>query len=220
MSEKDYDLNEVIHATLLNPYLSKENFQINCELIKKYNIRNISTSLYFLKYLKDSLIYENSKINVFISYPLSDIPTEFLSELTNFAKELGANGIEFIPKFFFLSDFKEDDFAKEIEILTQSGLEVTLIFNYRKLDKITLLKAINISLEMGIINFQFGDGFGPYINNNEIKQIMKLIGSERKLKISGCIKNLDQVIEILNNGANSIGTSDFHLIFKDLKSGK
>ena len=220
MSEKDYDLNEVIHATLLNPYLSKENFQINCELIKKYNIRNISTSLYFLKYLKDSLIYENSKINVFISYPLSDIPTEFLSELTNFAKELGANGIEFIPKFFFLSDFKEDDFAKEIEILTQSGLEVTLIFNYHKLDKITLLKAINISLEMGIINFQFGDGFGPYINNNEIKQIINLIGSERKLKISGCIKNFDQVIEILNNGANSIGTSDFHLIFKDLKLPK
>jgi len=220
MSKKDYDLNEVIHATLLNPYLSKENFQINCELIKKYNIRHISTSLYFLKYLKDSLIDKNSKINVFISYPLSDIPTEFLSELTNFAKELGANGIEFIPKFFFLSDFKEDDFAKEIEILTQSGLEVTLIFNYRKLDKITLLKAINISLEMGIINFQFGDGFGPYINNNEIKQIMKLIGSERKLKISGCIKNLDQVIEILNNGANSIGTSDFHLIFKDLKLRK
>ena len=38
MSENDYELNEVIHATLLNPYLSKETFQLNCELITKYNI--------------------------------------------------------------------------------------------------------------------------------------------------------------------------------------
>ena len=66
MSQNDYEFNEVIHATLLNPYLSKDNFQINCELLTKYNIRNISTSLYFLKYLKDSINYKNCKINALI----------------------------------------------------------------------------------------------------------------------------------------------------------
>ena len=71
---------------------------------------------------------------------------------------------------------------------------------------------------MGIVDFQFGDGFGPYMNKNDINQIIKLIGDKSKLKISGGIKNLDQVIEILNYGASSIGTSDFHIIFKDLKS--
>ena len=217
MSQNDYEFNEVIHATLLNPYLSKENFQINCELITKYNIRNISTSLYFLKYLNDSINYKNCKINALISYPLADIPSKFLSEIINYAKEFGANSIEFLPRFFYLSDSKEEDFAREIEILIQSGLPITLIFNYRKLDKDILSKAINICLEMGIENFQFGDGFGPYINKNDIDQIMKLIGYKSKLKIAGGIKHLDEVIEILNRGASSIGTSDFHMIFKDLK---
>ena len=217
MSQNDYEFNEVIHATLLNPYLSKENFQINCELITKYNIRNISTSLYFLKYLKDSINYKNCKINALISYPLADIPSKFLSEIINYAKEFGANSIEFLPRFFYLSDSKEEDFAREIEILIQSGLPITLIFNYRKLDKDILSKAINICLEMGIENFQFGDGFGPYINKNDFDQIMKLIGYKSKLKITGGIKHLDQGIEILNLGASSIGTSDFHMIFKDLK---
>ena len=217
MSENDYELNEVIHATLLNPYLTKENFQVNCELINKYSIRNISTSLYFLKYLKDSIVYKNSKINALISYPLADIPSIFLSELINYAEEFGANGIEFLPRFFYLSDSREEDFAREIEILIQSGLPITIIFNYFRLDKDVLFKAINICLEMGIENFQFGDGFGPYINKNDIDQIMKLIGYKSKLKISGGIKHLDQVIEILNLGASSIGTSDFHMIFKDLK---
>ena len=217
MSENDYELNEVIHPTLLNPYLSKKNFQINCELITKYNIRNISTSLYFLKYLKDSINYKNCKINALISYPLADIPSKFLSEIINYAKEYGANGIEFLPRFFYLSDSKEEDFAREIEILIQSGLPITLIFNYHRIENQILSKAINICLEMGIVDFQFGDGFGPYMNKNDINQIIKLIGDKSKLKISGGIKHLDQVIEILNNGASSIGTSDFHIIFKDLK---
>jgi len=220
MSENDYELNEVIHATLLNPYLSKKTFQINCELITKYNIRNISTSLYFLKYLKDSINYKNYKINTLISYPLADIPSKFLPEIINYAKEFGANGIEFLPRFFYLSDYKEEDFASEIEILIQSGLPITLIFNYKRLEKDVLSKSINICLEMGIVNFQFGDGFGPYMNKNDINQIIKLIGNKSKLKISGGIQHLDQVIEILNYGASSIGTSDFHIIFKDLKLHK
>jgi len=218
MSENDYELNEVIHPTLLNPYLSKKNFQINCELITKYNIRNISTSLYFLKYLKDSINYKNCKINALISYPLADIPSKFLSEIINYAKEYGANGIEFLPRFFYLSDSKEEDFAREIEILIQSGLPITLIFNFHRIENQILSKAINICLEMGIVDFQFGDGFGPYMNKNDINQIIKLIGDKSKLKISGGIKHLDQVIEILNCGASSIGSSDFHIIFKDLKS--
>ena len=218
MSENDYELNEVIHPTLLNPYLSKKNFQINCELITKYNIRNISTSLYFLKYLKDSINYKNCKINALISYPLADVPSKFIYEIVNYAKEFGANRIEFLPRFFYLSDSKEEDFASEIEILIQSGLPITLIFNYHKMDYEILYKAINICLDIGIINFQFGDGFGPYMNKNDINQIIKLIGDKSKLKISGGIKHLDQVIEILNYGASSIGSSDFHIIFKDLKS--
>ena len=220
MSAKDYELNEVIHATLLNPYLTKENFEMNCELIKKYDIRNISTSLNFLKYLKDSTINKNCKINVLVSYPLADMPSKFLFDLVNYAKEFGANGIEFIPKFFPLYDSHEEDFAKEIEILNKSDLPLTLIFNYHKLDKNILSKAINISLEMGILNFQFGDGFGSYLNKNDIRQVIKLIGDKSKLKIVGGIKKLDQVFEILNHGANSIGTSNFHIIFKDLKFTK
>ena len=125
--------------------------------------------------------------------------------------------LNFYQDFFYLSDSKEEDFAREIVILIQSGLPITLIFNYHKLDCDILSKAINICLEMGIENFQFGDGFGPYINKNDIDQIIKLIGYKSKLKITGGIKHLDQVIEILNLGASSVGTSDFHMIFKDLK---
>jgi len=45
MPNIEYELNEKIHAIIINPYLSWEDFCANCDLIKKYNIKNISTSL-------------------------------------------------------------------------------------------------------------------------------------------------------------------------------
>ena len=45
-SNKDYEFNEKIHSILLNPYLSKESFQINIDLIKKHNIRNAFKSYF------------------------------------------------------------------------------------------------------------------------------------------------------------------------------
>ena len=70
-SNKDYEFNEKIHSILLNPYLSKESFINHINLIKKYNIKNISTSLNFLSYIKDIFPLPNIKINTLISYPVS-----------------------------------------------------------------------------------------------------------------------------------------------------
>ena len=88
MSTKEYEYNEKIHATIINPYLSKDNFYNNCELIKNYNIKNISTSLLFLKDLKE--YFHNSQVNLktYVSYPLADIPTDYLSKLIIFAEDL------------------------------------------------------------------------------------------------------------------------------------
>ena len=40
MPNIEYELNEKIHAIIINPYLTWEDFCANCELIKKYNIIN------------------------------------------------------------------------------------------------------------------------------------------------------------------------------------
>ena len=55
MPNIEYELNEKIHAIIINPYLTWEDFCTNCDLIKKYNIKNISTSLNYLTDLKNSL---------------------------------------------------------------------------------------------------------------------------------------------------------------------
>ena len=217
MLNKNYELNEKIHATIINPYLTLDDFNINCELIKKYNIKNISTSLNFLRYFKKSDIINNTKINVFISYPFADLPVNFIEELVIYAKDAGANGIEYTPKFFFLAENDDESFANDIENISKSDLPITLIFNNYKLNNDKFIKAIKIAIELGIVNFQFGDGFGPTCNLIDIHPIINLLSEKSLVKIAGGIKKIEKVIEILDAGADCIGTSNFHDIFKDLK---
>jgi len=217
MPNIEYELNEKIHAILINPYLTWEEFSANCDLIKKYNIKNISTSLNYLADFKNSLINYNASINALISYPLADLPISFIEELVCFAKDNGANGIEYIPNFINLSKSKVETFAAEIEQVKLSGLPVSIIINKSKLQKEVLYNAIEISLELGIKNFQFGDGFGPPITLNEVTEILKVTGSQNQIKVVGGINKLSQVIDLFDNGISCVGTSNFYEIFQEVK---
>ena len=217
MSKCSYEFNEIISATLINPFLSLDEFNINCNLIKKYNIRNISTSLNYLSDLRN--YFENYRVNisVLISYPLSDCPDFLIDQIIDYAIEKGANGIDYLPKFFYLSKNEDEKFANNIEIISKKKLPLNLIFNKYRMQKETFNKAINISLELGVKFFQFGDGFGTTLNIFDLKKIQELFDENRKIKVVGNIRDIESVIELLNNGADNIGTSSFHEIFKSIE---
>jgi deoxyribose-phosphate aldolase len=217
MPNIEYELNEKIHAIIINPYLTWEDFCMNCDLIKKYNIKNISTSLNYLDDLKNRLSNYSANINALISYPLADIPVTFIEELVNFAKDKGANGIEYIPNFINLSKRNLETFAAEIEQVKLSGLPISIIINKSRLQEEVFYNAIEISLELGIKNFQLGDGFGPPITTNDVAEILNITGSQNQIKVVGGIKKLTQVIDLLDNGISCVGTSNFYEIFKEVK---
>jgi deoxyribose-phosphate aldolase len=217
MPNIEYELNEKIHAIIINPYLTWEDFCGNCDLIKKYNIKNISTSLNYLDDFKNRLSNYSANINALISYPLADLPVTFIEELVNFAKDKGAKGIEYIPNFINLSKRNLETFAAEIEQVKLSGLPVSIIMNKSKLQKEVLYNAIEISLELGIKKFQFGDGFGPTITSNDVAEILKITGSQNQIKVVGGIKKLTQVIDLFDNGISCVGTSNFCEIFQEVK---
>ena len=98
-----------------------------------------------------------------------------------------------------------------------SGLPVTIILNKSKLEEEIFYSAIEISLELGIKNFQFGDGFGPAITSNDVAEILKITGSQNQIKIVGGIKKLTQVIDLFDNGISCVGTSNFCEIFQEVK---
>ena len=213
----EYELNEKIHAIIINPYLSWEELNANCDLIQKYNINNVSTTLNLLSHIKNELSNHKVNINSLISYPFADLPVNFIDEFVCYAKDAGASGIEYTPNFFNLSKNNLNNFESEIESINSSGLPVTIIINKIKLDKELFEKAITISLELGITNFQFGDGFGPYISNIDIVETLNFIGKQNSIKVVGGIKTLSQVIDLFDLGIDFVGTSYFNEIFQEIR---
>ena len=216
MPNIEYELKERIHAIIINPYLTWEDFCANCDLIKKYNIKNISTTLNYLADFKNRLSNYSANINILISYPLADLPVSFIDQLICFAKDKGADGIEYVPNFINLSKINLDTFASEIEKVKSSGLPIRIIINKSKLQEEVFFNAIEICLELGIKNFQFGDGFGPPITANDIAEILKIKGSQNQIKVVGGIKKLTQVIDLFDNGISCVGTSNFYEIFQEV----
>ena len=217
MSNIEYELNEKIHAIIINPYLTWDDFCSNCDLIKKYNIKNISTSLNYLTDLKNCLNNYSVNINALISYPLADLPVSFIEDIVCFAKDKGANGVEYVPNYINLSKRNLDTFATEIEQVKLAGLPVTIIINKSKLEEELLHSAIEISLELGIKNFQFGDGFSPPMKSSDAVDILKIIGKHNKIKVVGAIKELARVIDLFDAGINYVGTSNFCEIFQQVQ---
>ena len=158
----------------------------------------------------------SADINALISYPLADLPVSFIEELVCFAKDKGAKGIEYIPNFINLSKRNLETFAAEIEQVKLSGLPVSIIINKSKLQEKVFINAIEICLELGIKNFQFGDGFGSPLTSNDVPEILKITGSQNQVKVVGGIKKLTQVIDLLDNGISCVGTSNFCEIFEEV----
>ena len=217
MSNIKYELNEKINAILINPFLSTDDFNINCNLIKKYNIKNVSTTLNYLSHLKNSFENYKVKINTFLSYPLADFPDILIDQVIDYAIDEGADGIDYLPKFFNLSINEDEKFANNIEKIAKKELPINLIFNKNRMREDIFNKAINISLDLGVKFFQFGDGFGATLNSNELKEIKRLLDEKRSIKVVGNIKDVKSAIELLDNGADNIGTSYFNQIFKSIK---
>ena len=72
-------------------------------------------------------------------------------------------------------------------------------------------------MELGIKNFQLGDGFGSPLTSYDVSDILKITGSQNQIKVVGGIKKLTQVIDLFDSGINCVGTSHFCEIFQELK---
>ena len=54
------------------------------------------------------------------------------------------------------------------------------------------------------------------IRDSDGAEILKITGSQNQIKVVGGIKNLTQVIDLLDNGISCVGTSNFCEIFEEV----
>lgn len=212
-----------IDYTYLKSAVTYKEFEDFLIKAKEYPFRNICISPSLISYLKENFKDLNFKISSVAGFPLGFSLTETkLAEIEKLL-ELGVDEIDFVINLIWL---KSKDYKRLEEEL----------FSIRKLAKSKILKgiietpylneddikdAIEILVFTGIDFVKTSTGFAERGTTLEdIKIIKKFSKGRIKIKASGGIRTLEEVLNFLSAGADIIGTSSGYEILKELENSK
>lgn len=207
------DINGLIDFTLLDPRATNDDIGKLCDIAYKneyygvcVNPVNVSyASAYISKYFSKKL-----KLVSVVGFPLgaNSIDVKVVE-----AKEAIDNGADEVDMVINIGKAKAGDFAyvkKEIEkirkVTKRQILKVIIETCYFDENDIIKLAKICMACKVDFIKTSTGFGTGGATTQN-IALIKKIVGNKCKIKASGGIKTREQIVELVNNGANRIGTS-------------
>ena len=202
------DITCFIHQAALDPHLNLDSLNQICDACIHYNFSGLCTTLNKLLPAKKRLGKHNqTKLIAVIAFPFGDIPFAIKKQEAEWAAEHGAEEIDVVPNFLNLYEGAIEHFAEELSEISSIGLPSRVILDTMKLPKEKLSLAIEACIDAGAQGIQTGNGFGFAANQTHVRELASLIKNRCAIKAAGGIQSLDQALELINAGADSIGTS-------------
>tara|TARA_Y100001968_G_scaffold132470_1_gene120889 strand:- start:4540 stop:5226 length:687 start_codon:yes stop_codon:yes gene_type:complete len=215
------DIPNLIHQAALDPHLNNDSLNQICDLAKHFNFSGLCTHPIRLPQARNSLGKSSqTKLIAVISFPFGSIPITLKKKEAEWALDQGAEELDVSPNFLALSQGDINLFAEELSELCQLDLPVRAILDITNLPKQKLSLAVEASIEAGVSGLQSGNGFGPAISTQQIKELNKLVKGRCAIKAVGGIKTLNHAIELIDAGANQIGTSFGSQLMQELREFK
>lgn len=223
MTDKIFDMAQLIDHTNLSPFASSEDIKKLCQEAVKYNFKMVAINQYYTKYAKSLLKDTNVNVGAAISFPLGQTTIESKVFETQNAVECGADEIDYVVN---ISKVKEGDF-EYIEREMQSIYEVTkphdiilkAIFEVCYLTDSEIVSICDIAKKVGIDFVKTSTGFGPCGATYEsVKLMSESVENKVYLKAAGGIRDLKTFNEMVRLGARRIGTSSGISILEELEA--
>ncbi|AAP99442.1 MULTISPECIES: deoxyribose-phosphate aldolase [Prochlorococcus] len=202
------EINSFIHQAALDPHINLDSLNQICDVCKHFNFAGLCTNLIRIQAARKSLgKNKQTKLIAVIAFPFGDIPNSIKKTEAELAAEHGAEELDIVPNYLKLYEGKIDSFAEELAEIFKIGLPYRVILDSIRIPEEKLSLAIEASIDAGARGIQAGNGFGTPIQASHILKLRALIKNRCELKVAGGIKNLHQVLELVEAGASSIGTS-------------
>ena len=212
------DISSFIHQAALDPHIDLDSLNQICDACKHFNFAGLCTNLIRIPAARDRLGKNQiTKLIAVIDFPFGNNPGTIKRSEAEWAAENGADELDLVPNFLKLHEGAIEDFAEELSIINSVGLPFRVILDTMKLPQEKLQIAIDACIDSGAKGIQTSNGFGPVITDNHIKQIITLTRNRCSVKAAGGIKEIAQVIALIEAGVSSIGTSLGATIMKEFR---
>ncbi len=189
---------------------------------RKYKFRALVVSPSLIKYSKDKLYNTGIKLVSVIAFPLGQTYPETKLMEAETAISSGADELDIVLNPYLLKTGYLEEFNEEAYYILNSlrrkhpNITIKYILEVTILPKPILRKGLEIINKVQPDYFKTSTGYGPRGTSvDDIKFVKKHLSDEIKIKASGGIRTFKQFTEILNAGADIIGTSSGDRIIEE-----
>ncbi len=205
-------LAKAIDHTLLKPDATLDEVQTLCSEARQFQFASVCINPCFVEFCSHELAESGVKVCTVIGFPLGANTTFVKRKESEIAIEAGAREVDMVINIgdlksknydYVLKDIAEVVYAaKTKNVLSKVIIETALLSDDEK------IKACLISKKAGADFVKTSTGFSKGGATVHDVALMKfVVGSLLGVKASGGIKNREDAISMLMNGASRIGTS-------------
>ncbi|MEO0234329.1 MAG: deoxyribose-phosphate aldolase [candidate division WOR-3 bacterium] len=205
------DLNRYIDHTLLKPEATFEDIRRLCEEAKNFKFFSVCVNQSYIEYAKSILKESDVKVCTVVGFPLgaTDIETKLYETKRSF--DLGADEIDMVMNIGYMKSKKYDHILNEVKKIKNicGDRILKVIVETCLLDQEEKKKILEILIESKADFIKTSTGFSTSGAKIEDIKLFKNLGDNRiKIKASGGIRDLKTAVEMINNGASRIGSSN------------
>jgi deoxyribose-phosphate aldolase len=212
-------VHQYIEHTNLSPTLTDRAIESLISEAREYNFSGICVPPFWVKKVYRDIKNDNLNLTTVIGFPLGYNMTEIKIEEMKRAIGDGANELDVVMN---ISAFKSDkpwvkiEIAKCAHLAHQNNTLLKIIIETAYLEDEEIIRACKICQDAGADFVKTSTGYAPTGARLEHVQLMrKHLSSEVGIKASGGIKALEQVNQLIEAGADRIGTSSGVQIMKE-----
>ena len=215
------DINNYIDHTLLKSDASREEIEDICDEAMAYKFKAVCVNSSWTSLVFEKLKYVDVEVCTVVGFPLGAMSKETKIFEAKDAIKNGASEIDMVLNIGKLKDkeyeYVEDEIRKVKEVIGKDTI-LKVIIETSLLDDEEKKIACEIIENAGADFVKTSTGFSTSgAKVEDIKLIREVVKDRLKIKASGGIKTYEEAVEMINAGANRIGTSNGVKIIKNNK---
>lgn len=212
------EFNKLFDHTLLKPEATSEQIKTLCLEARKFSFASVCVNPDFVALAANELKGSGVKVCTVIGFPLGANKTEIKVEETRLAILDGADEVDMVQNISWAKEGKWDLIKEEVAALKkEAGDKVLKVILETCLLTEEEIRLSSIAAKEGGADFvKTSTGFSKGGAKVEDVAIMrKAVGEKLGVKASGGIHHYDEVVALVEAGANRIGASACVAIMKE-----
>lgn len=214
-------MNKLIDHTLLKADATRDMIKKLCDEAITYDFASVCVNSSWVSYCAQQLNGSTVKVCSVVGFPLGAMSTKAKAYETQCVIEDGADEIDMVMN---IGAFKDQDYElvqKDIEAVVEAANHhcVKVILETCLLTKEEIIKACELCVAAKATYVKTSTGFslrGATID--DVKLMKSVVKDNAKVKAAGGVKSYEDLLAMVDAGANRIGSSSGVMLMESMKN--